>query len=83
MSVIAGPEIDDKLLSEFLDDDGVDVVVAKFIKVQIRTWLIFMLVRQESQCVIATNFIIIMSVLSHFTPGAYQEWFETFDRPEV
>ena len=34
MSVIAGPEIDDKLLSEFLDDDGVDVVVAKFIKVR-------------------------------------------------
>ena len=33
MSVIAGPEIDDKLLSEFLDDDGVDIVVAKFIKV--------------------------------------------------
>ncbi|KAL5259856.1 hypothetical protein ACHWQZ_G010093 [Mnemiopsis leidyi] len=32
VSVIAGPEIDDKLLSEFLDDDGVDVVVAKFIK---------------------------------------------------
>ncbi|XP_063680959.1 glutaminase kidney isoform, mitochondrial-like isoform X1 [Bolinopsis microptera] len=32
VSVIAGPEIDDKLLSEFLDDDGVDIVVAKFIK---------------------------------------------------
>ena len=46
--MIAGPEIDDKLLSEFLDDDGVDVVVAKFIKVQIRTRLIFILVGQES-----------------------------------
>ena len=30
---MAGPEIDEKLLHDFTEDDGVDIVVAKFLKV--------------------------------------------------
>jgi len=31
---MAGPEIDEKLLQDFTEDDGVDIVVAKFLKVR-------------------------------------------------